>query len=69
MEEDAAWKAMVANCHRWASKHMDQWEKFKFNTRYGMVYVTIRRSDEYPDDFGEVDMIGRPLLKKEENTK
>lgn len=65
-EQDAAWTSLVANCHRWASQHMDQWEKFKFNTRYGTVYVTISRRDQYPDDFGEVDMVGRPLQKKDE---
>lgn len=60
--EDYAWTALVSNCHRWASNHMDQWEKFSFDTRYGKIYVTISRQDPYPGDFGVVDMIGRPIV-------
>ena len=62
--EDWAWEALVSNCHRWASGHMDQWEKFKFDTRYGVVFVTISRADPYPDDFGKVDMVGRPIREQ-----
>lgn len=59
--QDAAWKALVSNCRGWATNHMDQWEKFKFHTVYGTVYVTISRQDPFPDDFDRVDMIGRPV--------
>lgn len=62
-EEDAAWTALVASCHRWAWEHMDQWEKFKFETQYGTIYVTISRQDQYPDDFEEVDVLGRPTQR------
>ena len=42
----------------WVSKYMDQWEKFKFDTEYGPIYVTISRHDEYPDAFDLVDKEG-----------
>lgn len=63
--EDAAWTALVASCYRWASNHMDQWETFKFKTQDGMVYVRISLKVEHPDDYGEVDMVGRPVMKTE----
>ena len=56
-EEDEAFIALVAAARRWAN-HMDQWDKFKFNTEYGMVYVTIGRSDLWPDDFTDVGEMG-----------
>ena len=59
--EEWAWKALVLSCHRWASDYMDQWDKFKFDTRHGPVFVTISRQDQYPDDFGKVDMAGKVI--------
>jgi hypothetical protein len=50
IETDKAWDALVKSCIEWAN-HMDQWEKFKFNTEFGTVYVSIMLETEYPDSF------------------
>lgn len=54
--ENLAWEVLVSNCHHWASNHMDQWEKFTFDTEYGPVYVTITHETSHPDSFDKVDM-------------
>lgn len=54
-KEDAAWNALVSAARDWAG-HMDQWDKFKFNTEFGVVYVTIGRQDPWPNDFVDVDL-------------
>jgi len=51
---DIAWNAFVAAARGFAL-HLDQWEKIKFETSYGPVYVSISRSDPYPDSFSEID--------------
>ena len=33
---------------------MDQWEKVKFDTDYGTIYVTISHRDDYPDSFDNI---------------
>jgi hypothetical protein len=50
---DAAWDALVAAARAWA-EHLDQWDKFKFQTDYGPVYVTVGREDPYPDSFEDL---------------
>lgn len=50
---DAAWQALVDAAKGWAP-HLDQWDKFKFATDYGPVYVTIGRGSEHPSTFEEV---------------
>lgn len=50
---DAAWFAFVAAAKEFAL-YLDQWEKIKFETSYGPVYVSISRSDPYPDSFTEI---------------
>jgi len=50
IETDKAWDALVKSCIEWVN-HMDQWEKFKFNTEFGTVYVSIMLETEYPDSF------------------
>ena len=50
---DAAWQALVAAAHAWA-EHLDQWDKFKFQTDHGPVYVSIGRAAECPDSFDEL---------------
>lgn len=52
-EAIAAWNTLVAAARSYAP-HLDQWEKFKFPTDYGMVYVTISLEDPYPDSFEEI---------------
>jgi hypothetical protein len=60
VERQTAWVGLVSNCHRWAV-HMDQWEKFRFDTEHGPIYVTIRMEEEHPDSFDRVSIIGQPL--------
>jgi hypothetical protein len=52
---DDAFRTLVQAANVWVSKHMDQWEKFKFQTDYGPIYVTISMADPYPDSFDLVD--------------
>ena len=54
------WRLFIWSSHRWAAYHMDQWEKVKFDTEYGEVYLTLSRRDEYPDSFDKVDNFGYP---------
>lgn len=49
-EEYAAWDKFV-NAAQVYAKHLDQWEKVKFDTEYGPVYLSISRSDPFPDSF------------------
>ncbi len=49
-EEYATWDAFVAAAKAYA-QHLDQWEKVKFDTDYGPVYLSISRSDPFPDSF------------------
>jgi hypothetical protein len=51
---NAAWHALVEAVVAWQA-HMDQWEKFKFATPYGHVYVTISMASDYPDSFDLID--------------
>jgi hypothetical protein len=50
---DAAWFAFVEAAKEFAH-YLDQWEKIKFETAYGTVYVSISREDPYPDSFTEI---------------
>lgn len=52
-----AWSALVKASVEWAD-HMDQWDKFTFNTKYGRVYVRIGRATEWPNEFAPVDHEG-----------
>jgi len=38
----------------WSNRYMDQWEKVKFETPCGTVYVTISRHDLYAESFDEI---------------
>ncbi len=49
------WLALVRAAKAWADTHMDQWEKFKFETEYGSIYVTISMADPHPDSFPVID--------------
>jgi len=51
---DQAFRTLVRAAYVW-SQHMDQWEKIKFDTDYGPIYVTISMQSEYPDSFDLVD--------------
>ena len=56
MSDADAWNALVRSAVEWA-RRMDQWEKFKFDTEFGMVYVSIALETEYPDSF---DLVALP---------
>lgn len=45
-----AWDALVLAARAW-SEHMDQFDKVKFNTVHGPVYLRIGRSDPHPDGY------------------
>jgi hypothetical protein len=49
--EKVYWSILVWSLKSWTNKYMDQWEKIKFDTEYGTIYVTISRMDQYPDSF------------------
>lgn len=51
---DAEWFAFVAAAKAYAD-HLDQWEKVKFKTPYGTVYVSINREDPHPDSYTEIE--------------
>ena len=55
MNEDTAWKTLADALMEWGENHLDQFDKVKFKTGYGMVYVTISREDSYPSSFEEID--------------
>ena len=48
--EHPAWTALVAAAKEWA-KHMDQWERFRFETEFGTIYVSITMETEWPEAF------------------
>ena len=48
-----SWEAFISAAKAYAN-HLDQWEKVKWQTPYGMVYLTIGRADPYPDSFEEI---------------
>jgi hypothetical protein len=57
---DAACNALVAAAIAWAP-YLDQWDKFRFQTDHGPVYVSISRDDPYPDSFDEIGrLLGGP---------
>jgi hypothetical protein len=63
---DDAWQALIQAAYQWATQHMDQFERVKFQTDFGTVYLTIdRKGDGYPLSFDLVDADGNPVLAKE----
>ena len=57
LPERLTWWLMIKLTKRWVDHHMDQWEKVKFDTRYGQVYVTISLQDPHPDSFDKIDHV------------
>lgn len=55
MLERWCWVLMVWLVKRWANRYMDQWDKVKFDSEWGTVYLTISRADPYPDSFHRID--------------
>ena len=58
LNADEAWRALVSAAVEW-SKHMDQWERFKFETEFSPVYVSMDLSVQHPDSFDLVDAGGQ----------
>ena len=52
--EKLVWFLMIKLVKIWSTRYMDQWEKIKFDTNYGLIYLTISRQDQYPDSFDEI---------------
>jgi len=48
MLERLARRRMVRACRWWASRYMDQWERFVVQTPHGRVLVTLTREAEEP---------------------
>ena len=57
MTELEAWLAFVAGARAWA-EHLEQWDKIKFATPHGPVYVSITRGTNSPGSFDEVNEAG-----------
>ena len=45
---------MIRLVKLWANRYMDQWERVKFNTPYGMIYLSMTREDSHPDSYDEI---------------
>ena len=55
MTDPEAWNALIAATREWVEHHMDQFERFKFRTPTGPVFVTITYAPDYPDSFDDID--------------
>jgi hypothetical protein len=49
--EQVVWWLMIKLVKLWSTRYLDQWEKVKFGTKYGVIYLTISREDQYPESF------------------
>ena len=54
MMERIVWYLMIRLVKLWANRYMDQWDRVKFNTTWGTVYLSITREDPYPDSYDEI---------------
>lgn len=62
--EDWAWRRLIKAAYRWSTKHMDQWEKVKFHTPYGVVYLTLSLYEEHRESFNPVNSDGSSGLSE-----
>lgn len=58
---DQAWRNLIQAAHTWASEHMDQFEKVKFETSWGTVYLTLSRQSAHPACFDAITPQGDPM--------
>jgi hypothetical protein len=56
LELNKAFDSLVAAAKDYAH-YMDQWDKFKFNTSFGMIYVSIVMETAYPNDYEDVSSL------------
>lgn len=56
-KDELVFNVLVVAAYIWATKHMDQWEKFKFKTPGGTLYVTLSHHSDFPADHVPVDHI------------
>mgnify|MGYP003345632713 CR=1 FL=1 len=54
LPEKICWFLLVKFLKLYSYRYMDQWEKVKFDTDYGTIYVTISHRDDYPDSFDNI---------------
>ena len=52
-DEENAWITLVRAAVQW-TRYMDQWDKFRFDTEFGPVYVNITMETEHPESFDHV---------------
>ncbi len=43
---DADFKKMIQLLHRHSETEMDQWDQWKFDSKYGIIYITISRQPD-----------------------
>lgn len=55
--EEADWKNLHSSLLRWANRHMDQFEKVKFDSDYGTVYFSLMLSDPFPESFEKIENV------------
>lgn len=53
------WLVLVRSAYIYSTRYMDQWEKVKFPTSFGAVYLSLLLQDPYPDSYEVVDKNGR----------
>ena len=60
---DAEYQHMFRLLHRYASTELDQFEDFKFDTRFGKVFISISRSAQGHDEaFSDINhLLGADL--------
>ena len=52
---DDDFKALVSILKRYGETGLDQWDRWKFKTKYGDVFVQItREADEYPGSWTDI---------------
>lgn len=56
-----SWWLLVKALHWWAINYMENSSKFKFMTKYGTVYVSIDRQNQYPNAFNLIDPNGNSI--------
>ena len=51
------YKTFYSLLKQFSETELDQWVRWKFNTKYGYVFVDItRKEDEYPDSWDEIQI-------------